>query len=316
MIEVKNLSKYYGNVKAVDGVSFEVKKGEILGFLGPNAAGKTTTMRILVCYLPATSGEAKVDGYDVFLNPLEVRRRIGYLPENVPLYNDMRVTEYLDFRAKIKGVGTKDRQKRLKDIIEKCALGDVRKRIIGQLSKGYKQRVGLAEALVHNPDILILDEPTVGLDPNQIRQARNLIKELGREHTIILSTHILPEVEMICGRVIIIDKGKIIASDTPRNLTERLHGYGMIKLQVKGESVKIRQALEKTAGIEKVNAGAGTGQNGEISNFLLEIKKGIDARENIFRAIIQGGGIILEMSPQVASLEDIFVHLTTREKEV
>ncbi|MCX6356554.1 MAG: ATP-binding cassette domain-containing protein, partial [Candidatus Aureabacteria bacterium] len=243
MIDVQHLSKRYANTLAVDNISFHVNKGEILGFLGPNGAGKTTTMRILTCFMPPTSGAASVAGFDIFTRSLDVRRHIGYLPENVPLYPDMRVSEFLDYRACLKGVPRKTRKKQLDEVMEKTLIGDVRHRIIGQLSKGYRQRVGLAEALIHDPKILILDEPTIGLDPNQVRQVRQLIKSLGGEYTILLSTHILPEVEMLCGRVIIIDRGRIAAMDTPERLTQRVRGETRIALEVRGPSGEVRGAL-------------------------------------------------------------------------
>ena len=233
MIEVENLTKRYGRHTAVDGISFRVHKGEILGFLGPNGAGKTTTMRILTCYLPPTDGTARVAGYDVFAQPLEVKRRVGYAPETPPLYPDMDVGSFLDFCAKIKGVPGKDRKAKISDVMEKTRVSDVRNTLIGRLSKGYRQRVGLAQAILHNPDVLILDEPTAGLDPKQIIETRELIKSLGGEHTIVLSTHILPEVSMTCGRVVIINKGRVVAEDTPENLTHRLQGAATVRLEVR-----------------------------------------------------------------------------------
>ncbi len=229
MIEVAGLTKRYGRQTAVDGITFNVQKGEILGFLGPNGAGKTTTMRILTCFLPPTGGSARVAGYDVFENPLEVKRRVGYLPETPPLYPDLEVETFLDFVAKVKGVAAKDRKGKVADAVEKCRIGDVRTKLIGKLSKGYRQRVGLAQAILHNPEVLVLDEPTSGLDPKQINETRELIKGLGGDHTIILSTHILPEVSMTCGRVVIINNGRVVAEDTPDNLTHRLKGAGSLQ---------------------------------------------------------------------------------------
>ncbi|MBI2447637.1 MAG: ATP-binding cassette domain-containing protein [Candidatus Omnitrophica bacterium] len=312
MIEVNGLTKYYGKVKAIDNISFKVEKGEILGFLGPNAAGKTTTMRIITCFIPATGGDAKVAGYDVSRDSLEVRRRIGYVPENVPLYDDMRVKEYLLYRAKLKEIPGRERKKRLSQIIEKCWIGDVQNRIVGQLSKGYRQRVGLAGAMIHNPPILILDEPTVGLDPNQIRQVRKLIKELGGEHTILLSTHILPEVEMVCGRVIIIDNGRLVAIDTPQGLTHRLKGGTRIAIEVRGEGKKIKDEIERIKGVASVK----WHEDNQISNYEVELDKNKDLREEISLAITKNGGIIREMKRETMTLEDIFVHITTKEKEV
>src|SRR5439155_1336979 len=229
MIEVENLTKRYGRTTAVDGISFRVQKGEILGFLGPNGAGKTTTMRILTCYLPPTEGTARVAGYDVLQSPLEVKRRVGYIPETPPLYPDMDADGFLDFCAKIKGVPSASRKAKIDEAVEKTRIGDVRRKLIGPLSKGHRQRVGLAQAILANPDVLILDEPTAGLDPKQIIETRELIKSLGGGHTIVLSTHILPEVSMTCGRVVIINKGKVVAEDTPANLTRRLRGAGALR---------------------------------------------------------------------------------------
>jgi ABC-2 type transport system ATP-binding protein len=252
MIEVENLTKRYGRHTAVDGISFRVHKGEILGFLGPNGAGKTTTMRILTCYLPPTEGTARVAGYDVFEQPLEVKRRVGYTPETPPLYPDLDVGTFLDFCAKIKGVPGKDRKARISDVMEKTRISDVRGTLIGRLSKGYRQRVGLAQAILHNPDVLILDEPTAGLDPKQIIETRELIKGLGGEHTIVLSTHILPEVSMTCGRVVIINKGRVVAEDTPENLTHRLQGAATVRLEVRGESPDLEATLAGASGVKSV----------------------------------------------------------------
>src|SRR5712692_5669219 len=236
MIKVEGLTKRYARTIAVDDISFEVEKGQIVGFLGPNGAGKTTTMRVLTCFLPPTAGTAQVAGFDVLEQPLEVKKRIGYLPETPPLYPDMEVSEYLTFVGKLKGLASLDVPKRVKDVCERCAITDVSAKLIGKLSKGYRQRVGLAQAILHNPDVLILDEPTSGLDPKQIIETRELIKGLGGEHTIVLSTHILPEVSMTCGRVVIINKGRVVAEDTPESLTHRLQGAATVRLEVRGES--------------------------------------------------------------------------------
>jgi ABC-2 type transport system ATP-binding protein len=310
MIDVQHLSKRYATALAVDDISFQVQKGEIVGFLGPNGAGKTTTMRILTCFMPPTSGVATVAGFDIFEQSLELRRVVGYLPENVPLYFDMRVKEFLEYRARLKGVPRKKVQNRTRDVIEKCWITDVQDRLIGQLSKGYRQRVGLAETLIHDPKVLILDEPTIGLDPNQIRQVRALIKELGAEYTILLSTHILPEVEAVCGRVIIIDHGKIVAMDSPENLTRHLLGGTQLKLEIRGPGKEIQTALEKVPGIVSVSR-RGDG----VSVFTVEMVKGKDVREDIFRTVVDNRWVLREMSAEVVSLEDIFVHITTREKE-
>lgn len=312
MIKVDHLSKRYAEVYAVDNISFEVNQGEILGLLGPNGAGKTTTMRILTCYMPATSGTATVAGYDVFRDSINVRKQIGYLPENVPLYPEMRVKEYLSFRAKLKKVPYRERKLKIAECIEKCRITDVQNQIVGTLSKGYRQRVGLADTLVHDPKILILDEPTIGLDPNQIRQVRQLIKELGEKHTILLSTHILPEVEIICGRVIIINKGKIVAMDTPANLSTQLRGGNNVILEVRGNGEKIKNALSSINGVTKVV----WHDRGEISNYTVEAEKSMDIREDIFSTVIKNNGIIREMKQAPITLEEIFHQITMQEQEV
>src|SRR5438477_5423701 len=252
MIKVENLTKRYAGQPAIQDLSFEVSRGEIMGFLGPNGAGKTTTMRILAGFMPPSSGRATVAGYDVFEQSLQARQHLGYMPENVPLYTDMRVNEYLNYRAALKGVRGRRLKERVGDVKELCSLRDVENRIIGTLSKGYRQRVGLAEALVHEPDLLILDEPTIGLDPNQIRQVRELIKNIGKQHTILLSTHILPEVEMTCSRVIIINKGRIEASDTPQNLLSQLRTAGGVRLEAKTNTDNGLEQLSKLAGVRDV----------------------------------------------------------------
>ncbi|MFO0792513.1 MAG: ATP-binding cassette domain-containing protein [Candidatus Brocadiaceae bacterium] len=312
MIKVEHLSKRYAEVYAVNDISFEVHEGEILGLLGPNGAGKTTTMRILTCYMPATSGTATVAGYDVFRESIKVRREIGYLPENVPLYPEMRVKEYLSFRAKLKKLPYRERKTKIAECIEKCRITDVQNQIIGTLSKGYRQRVGLADSLVHDPKILILDEPTIGLDPNQIRQVRQLIKELGEKHTILLSTHILPEVEMLCGRVIIVNKGKIVAMDTTSNLGSQFRAGDNIVLEIRGNGEKIKDALSNIKGVKKVV----WQDNGSFSNFAVEAEKGVDIRDDIFSSIVKNNGIIREMKRASITLEEIFHHITTQEQEV
>ncbi|MEJ2745911.1 MAG: ATP-binding cassette domain-containing protein [bacterium] len=308
MIDVRNISKKYADTLAVDGISFHVNKGEILGFLGPNGAGKTTTMRMLTCFMPPTSGTATIAGFDIFKNSLDVRKAVGYLPENVPLYHDMRVREFLDYRARLKGVPRRLRGKRAREVIEKTGIADIRNRIIGHLSKGYRQRVGLAEALINDPKVLILDEPTIGLDPNQVRQVRALIKELGGEYTILLSTHILPEVEMTCGRVINIDHGKIVAMDTPGNLTQHMRGSNRLSLEIRGPGQDVHRALEKIPGIVDIER-RGNG----ISTFSVEVEKGSDVREDIFTTVAKNHWVLREMKSEAVSLEDVFVHITTRE---
>ncbi|MCX6355245.1 MAG: ATP-binding cassette domain-containing protein [Candidatus Aureabacteria bacterium] len=311
MIDVQHLTKRYGDTLAVDDISFRVNKGETLGFLGPNGAGKTTTMRILTCFMPPSSGSATVADYDIFSHSLDVRREIGYMPENVPLYPDMRVQEFLEYRARLKGVPRKSLKKRVQDVMEKTMVADVRHRIIGQLSKGYRQRVGLSEALVHDPKVLILDEPTIGLDPNQVRQVRKLIKELGGEHTVLISTHILPEVEMTCGRVIIIDHGRIAAMDTPERLMQHIKGgTTKLTLEVRGPLPQVRAAIEKISGVAKVE-GRGDG----VCTLTVVVEKGRDTREDIFRTVVENRWILREMKTEEVSLEDIFVHITMHEKD-
>jgi ABC-2 type transport system ATP-binding protein len=308
MIEVENLTKRYGRHTAVDGISFKVEKGEILGFLGPNGAGKTTTMRVLTCYLPPTDGTARVAGYDVFEKPLEVKKRVGYIPETPPLYPDMTVRTFLDFVAKIKGVASKERRARVDETMEKCRVGDVRDKIIGRLSKGYRQRVGLAQAILHNPEVLILDEPTAGLDPKQIIETRELIKSLGGEHTIVLSTHILPEVSMTCGRVVIINKGRVVAEDTPENLTRRLRGAGTLRVEVRGDVGPVFDVLRTVPGVLQVRPKS-DGSGG--ATFEVEAESGRDVRPDLARAVVQTGFDLLTLQPVGMSLEEIFLHLTT-----
>ncbi len=311
MIEVQDLTKAYGPVTAVDHVSFTVNKGEILGFLGPNGAGKTTTMRILTGFMPATSGTARVAGFDVFQHSLDVRRHIGYLPEAPPLYPDMSVESYLDFVLRIKNVPAEKRGARITDALEKTNLADKRTELIKRLSRGYKQRVGLAQALVHDPDVIILDEPTVGLDPKQIIEVRNLIKSLAGSHTIILSTHILPEVSMTCDRVVIINKGKIAAVDTPQNLTAQLRGGLKIRIDTQAPADALRDALQKIPGASRVEVGA-AGADGRVSA-TVEAATGQDIRNQIAAKIVQSGWGLYELRGVSASLEDIFLQLTTDE---
>ena len=308
MIEVEGLTKRYGRTTAVDGVSFRVKRGEILGFLGPNGAGKTTTMRILTCYLPPTEGTARVAGYDVFSQPMEVKRRVGYLPETPPLYPDMSVREYLDFCSRIKGVPAKERKARVGAAIEKCRVGDVRDKLIAKLSKGYRQRVGLAQAILHNPEVLILDEPTAGLDPKQIIETRELIRSLAGDHTVILSTHILPEVSMTCGRVVIINKGRVVAEDTPDNLTRRLKGAGTIRVEARGEAASVLEAVRAVPGV--LAAHPRGGHDGAVI-VDVEAEAGRDVRAELAWAVVTKGHALLGLQQMGMSLEEIFLHLTT-----
>ncbi len=309
MIDVKGLTRYYGEKRAISDVTFHVNKGEVVGLLGPNAAGKTTTMRILTCYMPPTSGSATVGGYDIFDQSMEVRKIIGYLPENPPLYTDMVVTDYLTFVSKLKGV-EKDRiAKEVDAVIEKTNIGDVRHRIIGKLSKGFKQRVGLAQALLNNPKIVILDEPTVGLDPKQIIEIRQLIKGLSGEHTVILSSHILPEIEQTCERVVIINEGRVVAEDTVQNLTNRMRGVQRIILQVEGSEDGIRSALQPLADIQKLEVQP---KEQEVKEVIIESPK--DIRKDLAKAIVGSGLGLLELSTERFTLEEIFLHLTTKEE--
>jgi ABC-2 type transport system ATP-binding protein len=313
MIEVDNLTKRYGRTTAVDHISFRVQKGEILGFLGPNGAGKTTTMRVLTCYLPPTEGAARVAGYDVFEQPLEVKRRVGYLPETPPLYPDMEVAEYLDFCAKIKGVPKASLRARVDEAIGKTRLGDKRTVQTGRLSKGYKQRVGLAQAILHNPEVLILDEPTAGLDPKQIIETRELIKGLGGDHTVVLSTHILPEVSMTCGRVLIINRGRVVAEDTPDNLTQRLKGGAALKLEVRGESDAVMRVVGAVPGVLSARVREGAGAVLEVE---VDVEPGGDVRAELARAVVSAGFDLLELQRMGMSLEEIFLHLTTTDAAV
>src|SRR6059036_2150631 len=306
MIKVENLTKRYAGVQALNDVSFEVQPGEIVGFLGPNGAGKSTTMRILTGFIPASSGRVQVAGFDVFEDSLEVRRHIGYMPENNPLYMDMRVNEYLKFRARLKGVPRGERRDRLDEVLNLCGLTDVSRRVIGQLSKGYRQRVGLADALLAEPDLLILDEPTIGLDPVQIRQVRQLIKDLGRQHTILLSTHILPEVEITCNRVIIIHHGKILVSDTPDNLMGRIRQAGGVVLEAKVGNDNGAEELKKISGVREV---ATEGEN-DWKRFSLRVESGVDVREEVFRLASARHWAVRELTQRRATLEDVFVELT------
>lgn len=311
MIEVDHLTKSYGKNIAVNDISFTVGKGEILGFLGPNGAGKTTTMRILTGYLPATSGSARVAGFDVFEQSMEVRRRIGYLPESPPLYPDMNVHGYLEFVGRIKGVPGADLSKRVERAMEMANLAHQKNELIKRLSRGYKQRVGIAQAIVHNPDVVILDEPTVGLDPKQIIEVRKLIKGLAGEHTIILSTHILPEASQTCDRVVIINKGRIAAVDTPENLTTQLKGSERVQMEVKGEEGALREAIEMVDAVTKVDIEPIEGS--DRLKAIVESEPGTELRSELAAAVIGKGLELFELKAVSLSLEDIFLQLTTEE---
>ena len=311
MIEVQHLTKRYGPTTAVDDISFRVEKGEILGFLGPNGAGKTTTMRVLTGYMPPTEGRAVVAGYDIFDQPIEAKRRIGYLPETPPLYPEMTVRDYLLFVSKIKGVPRAERTARVADVMTRTHVADVANRHCGKLSKGYRQRVGLAQALLHNPEVLILDEPTAGLDPKQIIETRQLIKQLGGDHTVILSTHILPEVSQTCGRVVIINKGRVVAVDTPEDLTARLRGSETMYVQVDAPAAgAVKAALQAVPGVTEVSLGE---TRGSITSYEVNSESGRDVRRELASAIVSGGWGLLELRPLRMSLEEIFLHLTTEE---
>src|SRR5580658_5920347 len=315
MITVKELTKRYASTTAVDQISFEVAKGQIVGFLGPNGAGKTTTMRMLTCFLPPSAGTATVAGFDVLEQPLEVKKRIGYLPETPPIYLEMETAEYLKFVGKLKGLSGADLQKRVDHVCDRCAVADVKKKLLGKLSKGYRQRVGLAQAIIHNPDVLILDEPTAGLDPKQINETRDLIKGLAGDHTIILSTHILPEVEQTCEQVLIISKGKLVATDSVRNLQARTRDAESLLLEVGGrdgqpDALVVQQKLEAIPGVSRVLPGDRKDW-GRV--FEVQSLKGQLVRGDLARAVVASGWDLCELRPAGRSLEEIFLQLTGSE---
>jgi ABC-2 type transport system ATP-binding protein len=314
MIEVQNLSKRYGDTLAIDGVSFSVARGEILAFLGPNGAGKTTTMRILTGLIPPSDGTATVAGYSVLDQPEEVKRRIGYLPDNPPLYTDMTVDEYLTFAARLRGLRGITATSARDAVLEKCALGDVRGRLIGNLSRGYRQRVGLAQAMIHSPEILIMDEPTVGLDPRQIADIRKLIRGLAGEHTVILSTHVLPEATAVCDKVVIIARGKVVAVDSQERLATRLHASNKIALRVRRHDAVDLARLAEINGVLNITPQTPNGAV-DAGSFIVESAVGSDVREAIATVVVQQGWGLLELAPQVASLEEVFLQLTTQEQE-
>jgi ABC-2 type transport system ATP-binding protein len=317
MIKVEGLTKRYDRTVAVDNISFEVEKGQIVGFLGPNGAGKTTTMRVLTCFLPPTSGTASIAGFDVLEQPMEVKKRIGYLPETPPLYPEMEVWEYLNFVGRLKGISSGDIARRVDEVTARCAIGDVRTKLIGKLSKGYRQRVGLAQAIIHNPDVLVLDEPTSGLDPKQIIEIRELLKALAGEHTIILSTHILSEVEHSCERVIIIDRGKLVAIDSVDNLTNRLRGSEAVAVEVEApgglpDPSGVQQRLEQVPGVSRVMM---KDSKNERLVFEVESLQGRHIRAELARAVVNSGWALTELRAVGLSLEDIFLQLTAAEKK-
>jgi ABC-2 type transport system ATP-binding protein len=315
MINVSELTKRYARTTAVDRISFSVEKGQIVGFLGPNGAGKTTTMRMLTCFLPPSAGTATVAGFDVLKKPLEVKKRIGYLPETPPIYPEMATAEYLKFVGRLKGLSGADLTKRIDYVCERCAIADVKHKVLGKLSRGYRQRVGLAQAIVHNPDVLILDEPTAGLDPKQINETRDLIKSLAGDHTIILSTHILPEVEQTCQQVIIINQGKLVATDSVRNLQARARGAESVLVEVAGrtgglEPTTVQQKLEQVSGVSSVSCRQ---QIDSRAIFEVESQKGGLVRGDLARAIVESGWDLNELRPASMSLEEVFLQLTGSE---
>jgi ABC-2 type transport system ATP-binding protein len=311
MIEVERLTKHYGPVAAIRDVSFNVAPGQIVGFLGPNGAGKSTTMRILACFMPASTGRARVAGHDVLSESMEVRRRIGYLPENVPLYTDMRVAPYLDFVAEVKGVSRSDRKRRVADVMDRCMVADVQNRLIGKLSKGYRQRVGLAQAIVSDPEVLILDEPTIGLDPRQITEIRSLIKSLAGQHTVILSTHILPEVSMVCSGVIIINKGSIVAQGPIDTLVEQFFPTARVEVEIVGPPPAVRERIRAIAGVLSVEDLAPA--NG-ASRFVVEAARDRDVRAEIFQMAAQQRWALLELKRVGMTLEEVFIRIVAGEE--
>ncbi|MEK7715093.1 MAG: ATP-binding cassette domain-containing protein [candidate division NC10 bacterium] len=311
MIEVQKLTKHYGPVTAIRDVSFSVAPGEIVGFLGPNGAGKTTAMRILACFMPATSGAARVAGYDVFRQSMEVRRRIGYLPENVPLYTDMRVAPYLDFVAEVKGVGRAERRRRVAEVMERCLITEVQGRLIGTLSKGYRQRVGLAQAIVSDPEVLILDEPTIGLDPQQITEIRSLIKSLAGRHTVILSTHILPEVSMVCGGVVIINKGSIVAQGPIDTLVQQFFPTARLEVEIVGPPAAVRHGIRGIPGVVSVEELTVTNGAGR---YVVESSRERDVRGEIFQVAAQQQWKLLELRRVGTTLEEVFIRVVAGEQ--
>lgn len=311
MIEVEHLTKYYGDFIAVEDVTFNVQRGEIMGFLGPNAAGKTTTMRIITGFLPPSEGTVRVAGYDILKSSMEARRLVGYLPETVPLYTDMSVREYLDFMGSLRKMDQAKRRQRADFVIERLKLQDYANTLIGRLSKGFRQRVGIAQAILHEPEVLVLDEPTIGIDPVQVVETRELIKGLGKDHTVVLSTHILPEVSMVCERVAVINEGRIVAVDRPENLSVRLRGTEQIRLKVRGPAREVTERLRKVDGVREVLRQQG---EGNVSTYVLECNPGSNLQEKLAALVIQQNWGLLELHSVAMSLEDIFLRLTGREE--
>jgi ABC-2 type transport system ATP-binding protein len=312
MIEVSNLTKRYAGHTALSNISFSVRRGEVVGLLGPNGAGKSTTMRLLSCFLPATSGTVRVGGRDVYRESDQVRRKIGFMAENNPLHHDMRVREYLRFRARLKGLSLRRSRERVDTVMEQCSLTEVSKRIIGQLSKGYRQRVGLADALVHEPELIILDEPTIGLDPNQIRAVRQLIKTLAEAHTVLISTHILPEAEMTCSRILILYEGKILASDSPENLQKLMSDRGQVLTEIAAPPGALKTCWEEMPEVEQFDVSPA---EGEYYRCALTPRDGVDLRPKIFELVRERGWVLRELTRNRHSLEDIYVQVTRPEKE-
>ncbi|PIX10906.1 ABC transporter [Candidatus Falkowbacteria bacterium CG_4_9_14_3_um_filter_36_9] len=308
MIEIKNLTKKFGSETVLNNISFEVKRGEILGFLGPNGAGKTTTMKIITSFWSATSGQVKIDGLDGEKDSLSIKKKIGYLPETVPLYDDMRVYEYMKFIAEIRGIPKSEIKKRIKKVSEECGIRKVIRKPIEELSKGYRQRIGLAQAIMHEPDILILDEPTTGLDPNQIAEIRDLIKKIGKEKTIIFSTHILSEVSAVCDRVIIINEGKIVGEGSPQELINKIKSSGMIYVKIKGNKEEVLDKLKAMENVEKIDIK--DKESADIYGYNIKSKPGVDLREYLSTTVMDSGWSILEFNKKEVSLEDVFRELT------
>ena len=309
MIQATGLTHFYGPQPAIDEVSFNVKRGEILGFLGPNGAGKTTTMRILTGYMPPTHGQVTIGGHDVVKDSLEVRKLVGYLPETVPLYTEMPVTNYLRYMGSLRGMNNRDLKRRIPDVIELCRLNDYSKTIIGKLSKGYRQRVGIAQAILHEPELLVMDEPTIGIDPIQVVETRRLIQDLGKQQTVVLSSHILPEVSMVCERVLIIHQGHIVAEDTPENLAQTLQGVDQLQVEINGPPREVTTALRNIEGVIDVNHR----NQPDKEVYLVKSEEGLDLRDEISRVIVSNGWGLLSMQLMSMSLEDIFLRLTTDE---
>ena len=310
MIQASDLTHYYGPQPAIEDVSFGVKRGEILGFLGPNGAGKTTTMRIITGFMPPTQGKVTLANYDVVEQSLEIRRRIGYLPETVPLHTEMQLTNYLKYMGTLRGMPSRQIKRRIGEVIEVCRLQDYHKTIIGKLSKGFRQRVGIAQAILHEPEVLVLDEPTIGIDPIQVVETRRLIQDLGKEQTVVLSSHILPEVNMLCERVLIIHEGRIVAEDSPSNLAQRLQGVDQLQVEVGGPVQEVLAALRRVAGVSEVNHRYQQGRN----LFIVQVQQGRDLRDEISRAVVSNEWSLLSMQLVSMSLEDIFLRLTTHEE--